>query len=112
MREIKFRAWHRKEKCWIYFSLDYAVIKGEMKADWRWLEKEQQYTGLTDIAGKDIYEGDFVGNDYIYFEVKFENGSFRSGGSSNTTNSVLNQERAKRLKIIGNIYENPNLLQP
>lgn len=95
-----------------------------------------QYTGLKDCQGKEIYEGDIIvmSNQYPYYDegelnyvavVEWIHSSWqyvlkcvnpsRSRGISNDLNYYLNnddlEENSKiKYKVIGNIYENPELL--
>lgn len=70
----------------------------------------QQYTSLQDKNGKEIYEGDIlhVGNASGWNSlVYFENGSFRL----NTWELYLFIKDGTLIEIIGNIFENPELLE-
>lgn len=110
MREIKFKAWDREEKKFINCTLGQSEqptlqwIGNFLYAD---LEPWQQYTGLKDIDGKEIYEGDIVGH-YVAEEIggprTFE--SFRS--VIKWWPDMVDVDRAR---VIGNVYENPNLLE-
>ncbi len=69
-----------------------------------------QYTGLKDKNGQEIYDGDILSLNELILPVTFYNGSFHIIGNPNQGASPLIQDRAKNFVIIGNIYENPNLL--
>lgn len=106
MREIKFRYWRKEDN-----KIETQVILNlPCLAD----TDLMQYTGLKDKNGKEIYEGDLV--NFIGAknpgEVIFNNGAFEIDGFWN--NSQDEPARAfsenATLEIIGNIYENPELL--
>ena len=79
-----------------------------------------QFTGLKDKNGKEVYEGDIVKEQRRrfkdkYFAVKWNNdiGSyiFEPLDKSLTSYPCFNIGTVKGLEVIGNIYENPELLE-
>jgi hypothetical protein len=130
MRGIKFRAWDKDNKEMIYQSENTTKPNGIMEAQFTFDEMgawiftrnygEQvcnevknfelmQYTGLKDKNGKEIYEGDIDGSDEPMYVV-FENGSFglKYKDMPNYFDTCIDWNR---VEIIGNIYENPELLK-
>jgi uncharacterized phage protein (TIGR01671 family) len=69
-----------------------------------------QYTGLKDKNGKEIYESDLLSLDDIVVEITFNNGGFQMIMNKNQGSSVAVQERVKNFEVIGNIYQNPELI--
>lgn len=119
-REIKFRAYHKERKeIFEIASIDFeekkaALSNGVIKllnADFKQFEL-LQYTGVKDKNGKEIYEGDITICKYgpqIAMEVKWVDEGFRTLGKydgDNYVGFVKNNE-----EVIGNIYENKNLLE-
>jgi len=114
MREIKFRAWdksiNKMYKC-IGFDEERVFIPND-----KWIDPQtailMQYTGLKDKAGCEIYEGDVLGSQKSKFKtlpVEMENG-VNCGCCDDYRGWNLSIEDSKKYKIIGNIYENPELL--
>lgn len=132
MREIKFRdaifrkTWNEEKK----------VIEDDFKGFHYWgfldgdgsfmtpqnldIDKSQQFTGLKDKNGKDIYEGDILsyGNkkDEIIIKivwVDLSDNGFKIIKQKNK--HILHDIRIYRFdevaEVIGNIYENPELLE-
>ena len=116
MREIKFRQWIKnlnKFHYWGFIDGTFIPPLGEMDDDKR---ESRQYTGLKDKNNKDIYEGDIVEFEKIdssdnKFKVKcniiFKDGCFLANWYGEI-NSYLNR---KDIEVIGNIYQNKELLE-
>lgn len=119
-RELKFRAWNKKTNNWfttelpfVGFSLfgECTLICPPRVEDLQHIEVTQ-FTGLTDKNGKEIYEGDILTNDVCLWVVVFNKGCFchkRIGARENETELAL--RALVGAEVIGNIYENPELLK-
>lgn len=128
MREIKFRAWDRVEKKMIYDALEIKNIglgEGSVVADEETQKGNEldwmQFTGLLSKDGKEIYESDIVKNAFsdvhiirFGFGGEGEPADFVGGylgwcmGDENKETTGFTHGR--EMEIIGNIYENPELL--
>jgi uncharacterized phage protein (TIGR01671 family) len=117
-REIKFRAWDTYvNEMWPVIVLD---LESFAKTDRHIL---MQFTGLKDKNGKEIYEGDLVPciykrdghTDHIYEVIWYEvNAAFRlrrHGNACPQLQVIQEMSDAARNEVIGNSYENPELLQ-
>ena len=117
MREIKFREWIPEEHRFIYsepgnLGRFFFVVEQLKKAGSK--VKVQQFTGLKDRNGKEIYEGDIVrdvSESDLVFPVAFdvEWAGYRMPKEFNEEYAFPLTE--VELEVIGNIYENPELLK-
>jgi uncharacterized phage protein (TIGR01671 family) len=121
MREIKFRAWDGENMMCNLDSINLEELRlGVFSEDGETHKPAtyMQYTGLKDKNGKEIYEGDIVkvNNRSSLYEVVWETSGAYFRVKSQLSDSgfafhVLDQYN-DRLEVIGNIYENPELLAP
>lgn len=121
MREIEFRGKLLNSNEWIYGGLiqrdGRAYIVGISKRgmiDGLEVDPETvgQYTGLSDKIGRKIFEGDIVHNDYGYpGVVEWLYGSFIIRFFNGDDWDICQYIKEECIKIIGNIHDNPELLE-
>jgi hypothetical protein len=123
--KTSFRAWDKEAKKFfkpeqrlnamtISITLDGEIIGHPNIGEMTSFYELNQFTTLTDINDKDIYEGDIMaidlGQDGIDYQlVHFANGQFVIGNDLKNLKQELDYW-GDRIYIAGNIYENPDLL--
>jgi hypothetical protein len=119
-REIKFRGKRIDNKKWVYgFLADEDYINDIDSIDLSSIEVDidtvGQFTGLFDKNGKEIYEGDIIKGFDITIEVWYseDRACFiaEMKEPQNDMMDILGGYDTERMEIIGNIYDNPNLIK-
>lgn len=123
MREIKFKAFVKHLRWMLRVeSIDFIgqmvevdLTGGEGDTSWYTFEEAEliQFTGLKDKNGREIYEGDIITNPAwrnARFKVVFEAGMFRAVEGERKI-SLATFKGEVRCEIIGNIFENSDLLE-
>ncbi len=129
MRERKFRIWDKKYKYMLFLDdLDYFInnngLYNRLVQDFKNDEyvnvsedyDVMDYTGLKDADGKEIYEGDIVPDIRLHgkacvveFDQKYAGYYLKC--SVPADDCGISCYRQRDLKIIGNIHQNPELLE-
>ena len=132
-REIKFRIWDKEIKEYQYITLsdlgedDYYWFDGETSL-WFVLydsthEQErfiiEQYTGLEDVNGTNIYSGDIVNthddeNNPTLLEIDWEFGGFvvvEHYGDCSGDRDPISDFHYNKFEVVGNIHEDKEMLQ-
>jgi uncharacterized phage protein (TIGR01671 family) len=137
MRDIKFRAWDESRSKMVYnfsgkpvadgyqlFHEDGGMFCGNHQDNGDWQQPElMQYTGLKDKNGKEIYEGDVVEDrfgrkmlvgewNYRLCWIAITETNFHHADFFDWVESINGElSGIAKVEIIGNIYENPELLK-
>lgn len=135
MREIKFRGKRVDNGEWVYgyyfpdmlkkthdstvtwaFIKEYDYENAKSITQEVYKETVGQYTGLKDKNGKEVYEGDIIGNDTTYkLLVNIDKGHTCIKFKNHNTeyNEFITQREIdeEEYYILGNIHENPELLE-
>lgn len=101
------------------------IFNDEKKSGCYWTQVDGntlgEYTGMEDNNGKEIYEGDIV--TWLFFggnwevgkiEFKREESQFRIVNRFSTVDnreSTVSIQNKRNLKVIGNIFDNPELMK-
>jgi uncharacterized phage protein (TIGR01671 family) len=110
MREIKFRAWDKKLKFMYPDAFEHPdyCFEDLLNDD---IFEVMQFTGLKDKNGKEIYEGDIVKiptNEKVFI-VEWDTYFWKIITKDKMNNAGLGL-KTTNIEVIGNIYENPELL--
>ena len=138
---FKFRVWDVQNQKYLYFDLlnkgsmsDFGYFATEEAPDYNeqikcpdtncWALIIEQCTGLRDKNGKLIYEGDIIEKQNQKFVIKYEFDSFVACSEEKKPVSIYGlftfklcfggwpeKETENTIKVIGNIHENPELLE-
>lgn len=127
MRKIKFRAWDKLTGQWVEFNKPPRVVTGKSSSKVLVIAGSddnvvfQQFTGLLDKNGKEIFEGDILSmaahypadhqkqverhkHGYVFSKpVEFFEGCYWVGGENKDLEIV---SKGGYFEVIGNIYEN------
>lgn len=113
MRELKFRAWDKIKEEWIYSDTSPAMWRYFKELEERGIRhfESYEYTGLFDKQGKEIYEGDIYQQEWKDERVT---GEIIYGDMARFWLKPFEHYFIGEIKntgeVIGNIYENPELV--
>lgn len=123
-RKIKFRAWDNRRKIMypnVQNTYDFMVSEGGcMEENFKCVlgddnYKVMQYTGEKDINNVEIYEGDIVETtralNHIIGVVRYHKASWCIQSEEGYRIRLISIFSTAENKVIGNIYENPELLE-
>lgn len=139
---IKFRAWDKKNKAYLYNVQDaYDALSGSVKYDdgedaeydeccfGDFLDNKrydvEQFTGLKDVNGKEIYIGDIVKewsdmseltmeptvNEIVSEDLFGRPGVFLNPAGPHLIEPWLHDSWSNQFEVIGNVHANPELLE-
>lgn len=131
MREIKFRAWHKNRKTFLdfYWAVDklgrtFSILDKYVYDEFTDEIELMQYTGLKDMNGVEIYEGDVVNVSWPLSKLKGINHAIgysevKDGHPvseaidwyEDVSRLIQTHDNGGQITVVGNCFENPELLE-
>lgn len=118
MKELKFRAWDGKKMIEDVIPASETSIIELFEYEWQEAEVEaiEQYTGLKDKNGQEIYEGDLVEYTTCYYgnekrHRKVIEWSEWYSDDFGEPHNLGYSNLSECMEVIGNVHENPDLLE-
>jgi hypothetical protein len=108
MREYKFRVYDPSQKKLVYFDLHNITVADNLLCQYD--HPVQQYTGMKDKYGKDIYEGDVIRGIFDFGPAGFKE-EILSVDWNNERGYQWDYWDLSTIEVIGNLFENPELLK-
>ena len=120
--EIEIRIWDKGDNKMKYADIEHFDDMVGFRFEHKSIEADGEpdmieimlFSGRLDEDRKKIFDGDICSNEVAKWEIIFHTGCFcgkRIGGSDGTQNTHLALRAIRGLRIIGNIYETPELLK-
>ena len=117
MRELKFRTFFQGKMYFWGIGVDGAEFVSPISGAGETAKTlhQMQFTSLYDKNGKEIYEGDICQDEEGFGVIYWDKDCWRYGfvlfDSSYSSDGEMLREMTNWCEVIGNIYENPELLE-
>ena len=131
MREIKFRVWDKNRKTFLdfYWAVDklgrtFSILDKYVYDEFTDEIELMQYTGLKDMNGVEIYEGDVVNVSWPLSKLKGINHAIgysevKDGHPvseaidwyEDVSRLIQTHDNGGQITVVGNCFENPELLE-
>jgi uncharacterized phage protein (TIGR01671 family) len=116
MKQVKFRAWEKNlEEIIPVYNIDFDRKMINTDSAWRTFDEIElmQWTGLKDIKGKDVYEGDILKSNELWEVIYVPTLARFMMRNTGKTEETFQEENMSALslidfEIVGNVFEMPD----